>query len=116
MHRQKIGARAEYRQQEGQRIKDSLRLADKFPLLKSLTVDLTFYDAAGVSKCSQIKYRVNLDNAKSVFRFDCVNQDCIRGDFSRWFGNGFAVGRHEPCCNRGLRFAAALEQPTFNQQ
>ena len=43
-------------------------------------------------------------------------QDCVGGDFSRWFGDGFAIGRHEPRCDRGLRFAAALEQSTFNQQ
>ena len=81
MHRQKTGARAEYRQQETQRIKDSASLADKFPRLKSLTVDLTYYDPKGVTRSSQIKYKVNLTNAKSVFRFDCLNNECIRGDF-----------------------------------
>src|SRR5256886_3943492 len=58
MHRQKTGARAEYRQQETQRIKDSASLADKFPRLKSLTVDLTYYDPKGVTRSSQIKYKV----------------------------------------------------------
>ena len=114
MHRHKIGARAEYRQQEGKRIKDSLRLAEKFPLLKSLTVDLTFYDPAGVSKCSQIKYRVNLDNAKSVFRFDCVNPDCIRGDFdlSEELANAVSsritTASGEMCC-QGWRSKATID-------
>src|SRR5213592_1787748 len=81
MYRQKTGARAEYRQQEQQRIKDSASLADKFPLLKSLTLDLTYYDPEGVTKNGQIKYMVNLNNAKSVFRFDCLNLECVRGDF-----------------------------------
>src|SRR5207249_10644486 len=81
MHRQKTGARAEYRQQETQRIKDSASLADKLPRLKSLTVHLTYYDPKGVTRSSQIKYKVNLTNAKSGLRFDCLNNSCIRGDF-----------------------------------
>ena len=81
MHHQKVGARAEYRQQQGQRVRDSGSLADKFPELKSLTVDLTYYDSEGVTRSSQIKYTVNLTNAKSLFRFDCQNDQCVRGDF-----------------------------------
>ena len=81
MHHQKVGARAEYRQQQGQRVRDSGSLADKFPELKSLTVELTYYDSEGVTRSSQIKYTVNLTNAKSLFRFDCQNDQCVRGDF-----------------------------------
>ena len=81
MRPHKIGARAEYRQQEGQRIKDSASLADKFPQLKSLTVDLTYFNPGGVSRNSQIKYTVNLANAKSRFRFSCPNEQCVGGDF-----------------------------------
>ena len=81
MRHHKIGARAEYRQQEGQRIKESSPLGEKFRQLKSLTVDLAFFDSDGVTRSSQIKYTVNLDNAKSVFRFDCLNTECVRGDF-----------------------------------
>ena len=36
MYRHKLGARAEYRDQEGQRVKDSPSLAEKFRRLKSL--------------------------------------------------------------------------------
>jgi hypothetical protein len=81
MHHQKVGARAEYRQQQGQRVRDSGTLADKFPQLKSLTVDLRYYDSEGVTQSSQIRYTVNLTNAKSLFRFDCQNDQCVRGDF-----------------------------------
>ena len=104
MHRQKTGARAEYRQQETQRIRDSASLADKFPRLKSLTVDLTYYDPKGVTRSSQIKYKVNLTNAKSVFRFDCLNNECVRGDFdlSEDLANAIAAHRTsaagEMCC------------------
>jgi hypothetical protein len=81
MYRQRTGARFEHRELESQRVKDSLSLAARFAKLKSLTVDLSFYDAEGTSKTSQVKYTVNLANAKSVFRFNCPNGECIRGDF-----------------------------------
>jgi len=81
MHHQKIGARAEYRQQESQRIRESSSLSQMFPELKSLTVDLTYFNSEGVTKSSEIKYTVNIQNAKSVFRFDCLNHECVRGDF-----------------------------------
>lgn len=76
-----MGVRAEFRQQEGQRIKDSVSLASKFAQLKSLTVDLAYFGPEGVGKNSEIKYTVNLDNAKSVFCFDCLNTECVGGDF-----------------------------------
>ncbi len=81
MYQQRLGARAEYRQQEGQRVKDSATLADRFRKLKSLTVHLVYFDPDGLTKSSQIKYEVNIANAKSVFRFSCPNNECVRGDF-----------------------------------
>jgi hypothetical protein len=81
MYQQRLGARAEYRQQEGQRVKDSVSISNKFQQLKSLTVDLAYYDPEGVTKSSEVKYTVNLNGAKSVFRFSCPNNECVRGDF-----------------------------------
>jgi hypothetical protein len=81
MYRQRLGARAEYRQQEGQRVKESATLSNVFGKLKSLTVDLEYSDPEGLVKGKRIKYEVNLANAKSVFRFSCQNDECIRGDF-----------------------------------
>ncbi|MDA1272778.1 MAG: hypothetical protein O2960_01825 [Verrucomicrobia bacterium] len=81
MSHRTVGARAEYRRQEGQRSMDSVNLAEKFHQLKSLTVDLSFYSPEGVTRNSHIKYTVNLTNAKALFRFDCINGECVRGDF-----------------------------------
>ncbi|HLP76749.1 MAG TPA: hypothetical protein VK327_07495 [Candidatus Paceibacterota bacterium] len=81
MPQHKLGARAEYRQKEGQRILESPTLATKFPKLKSLKVNLEFFPPESEVRSSQIKYVVNLAHAKSVFRFDCLNKECIRGDF-----------------------------------
>jgi hypothetical protein len=81
MFLQKKGARAEYREQQGQRVKESACLSDKFPQLKSLTVDLNYSCPDDVLKSRQLNYVVNIDNAKSVLRFNCPNDECIRGDF-----------------------------------
>ena len=81
MPRHRTGLRAEYRDQEGERVKASPSLADKFQKLKSLIVHLGYYSPDGVTQNRQLKYMVNLDGAKSVFRFTCPNDECIRGDF-----------------------------------
>jgi hypothetical protein len=81
MYQARLGARAEYIQQEGQRVKDSATLSTRFHKLKSLTVDLVHLNADTGAPGSHIKYTVNLQNAKSVFRFSCPNTECVRGDF-----------------------------------
>jgi hypothetical protein len=94
MQRHKIGLRAEYRDQEGARVKASPSLADRFQKLKSLIVNLTYCSPDGVSQNKNLKYMVNLDNAKSVFRFTCPNDDCIRGDFDLTQELASAVAKH----------------------
>jgi hypothetical protein len=81
MHQHKIDARTEYLQQEAKRVEDSVSLADRFEALKSLSLVLTCFDPQGLTKMSELKYTVNLANAKSVFRFACPNNSCIGGDF-----------------------------------
>jgi hypothetical protein len=104
MYRQTSGPRFEYREQESQRVKESPSLSDKFQQLKSLAVDLSYYNSEGVTKNSQIKYEPNLANARSVFRFDCPNKGCIRGDFDLTDELAAAVREHrtsvtgEACC------------------
>jgi hypothetical protein len=81
MSRQKFTPRADYRLQESQRTRESTSLAARFPELKSLTVEFAHFSPEGVTQNRQIKYTVNPEHAKSVFRFDCINAECIRGDF-----------------------------------
>src|SRR5262245_26317061 len=78
---EKMDARTEYRVQQQQRVSDSAPLADKFPQLKSLSLDLGHYDAVGLSRSSQMKYTLNLKHARSLFRIDCSNPECVCGDF-----------------------------------
>ena len=104
MYRPKEGPRFDYRAQESQRVGSSPTLTDKFPQLKSLIVNLGYFNSKGVAKNSQIKYSPNLDRAKSVFRVDCPNAGCIRGDFDLSEQLAKAVKEHrttvtaEMCC------------------
>lgn len=113
-HAQRSSPRGEYLQQENLRVQESLSLAQKFGDLKSLTVDLGLYDPEGKSRNSQIKYTVNLDYAKSVFRVACQNPECVRGDFDLSEALAEAVaGRHkvftgELCC-QGWRSKTAID-------
>jgi hypothetical protein len=81
MHVQKVNPRKEHLLREQQRVLESPSLAATFQKLKSLTVDLGYYNPEGVTRNSQVKYTVNLEHAKSVFRFGCHNHECVRGDF-----------------------------------
>ena len=75
-----LGPREEYRQQEGQRINNSISLSEKFKTLRSLTAELEYCESGSTNRRG-IKYTYNLDSAKSVFRFNCPNDECVGGDF-----------------------------------
>ena len=81
MIRQKFTPRADYRQKENERTKESASLAEKFQELKSLAVEFGYFSPEGITQNRQIKYTVNPAHAKSVFRLDCNNGECVRGDF-----------------------------------
>ena len=81
MHNPRTSPRNEHLLREKIRVEASPSIADKFPELKSLTVDLSYYDQAGRSRSSQIKYTVNLQHARSAFQFGCHNHECVGGNF-----------------------------------
>jgi hypothetical protein len=81
IHPRKSNPRAEYRLLQSQRANGSVSLAEKFPRLESLTVNLAYFDAEGLTKHSEMKYKVNVQHAKSVFWFVCPNAECVEGDF-----------------------------------
>jgi hypothetical protein len=81
MNHQRLSLRAEYRRQEGERVKSSATLAESFGGLKSLTAELAYFGPEGLTRSSQLRYTFNLAHAKSLFRFDCPNQECVEGDF-----------------------------------
>ncbi len=81
MRPHKSTPRADYRQQEAQRTNASASLSETFQELKSLTIEFGYFSPEGVTRNRQIKYTVNPDHAKSVFRLDCDNHECVGGDF-----------------------------------
>jgi hypothetical protein len=81
LQNRKRSPRDEHRLLERQRVADSASLAQTFPSLKSLKVELEFFDSKGYTRNGGMTYRANLEHAKSVFCFNCVNQDCVAGDY-----------------------------------
>jgi hypothetical protein len=77
----KTNPRVEYRLREIQRVNNSASLAEKFPKLESLTVNLVYYDADGLTKTGEVRYKVNVRHARSVFSFVCPSGECMNGDF-----------------------------------
>lgn len=90
----KQGARATYQERQGRRVKEALTLAQEFPRLKSLTVDVRFLTPDAPDTSHPLKFAVNIQNAKSVLRFQCPNTECIRGDFDLTEELAKAVKRH----------------------
>jgi hypothetical protein len=89
----RTGPKAEYQEQQKQRVIESHSLSDQFPKLKSLTAILKYNEANSLPSRSQLKYVVNIANAKSVFRFKCPNSECIGGDFDLSKELARAVGK-----------------------
>jgi hypothetical protein len=114
MRTQKYDPRAEHRQRQNLRVTSSPNLAEKFRSLKSLEVDLAYYEAGGIRKTSEIKYKVNLANAKSIFSFNCNNHECVGGDFDLTEKLASAIATKlkttegEACC-QGWRNSVAID-------
>jgi hypothetical protein len=73
--------KAEYRLRQNQRANDSASLAEKFPKLKSLTVELAYFEVDGLTKNGALRYKVNVQHAKSLFCIVCPSGECFGGDF-----------------------------------
>jgi len=115
MYEPKSNPRKEYRQQERQRIEDSATLAVVFRDLRSLTVELAYFTPGSFTRDSEIKYTVNLANAKSRFRFNCPNEQCVGGDFDLSAALAKAVAAHQTSLTgevicQGWRCQAAIGQ------
>jgi hypothetical protein len=108
MRYQKSSPRADYRRQQMQRANESVSLSEKFRELKSLTVELAYFSPQGVSQNRQLKCTANPDHARSVFRCDCVNDECVGGDFdlsealARAVAARQATASGEMCCQGWL--------------
>ena len=116
----KIHPRAEHRQREEQRVQLSPTLAAKYPQLKSLAAEMAYCDHEKIARFNTIKYRFNLESAKSVVRFECPNFACVGGDFdlSQELADGVAGRRTvvsgEQSCQGWRNVAAIATERCFN--
>ncbi|HEV2207930.1 MAG TPA: hypothetical protein VG167_04100 [Verrucomicrobiae bacterium] len=115
MHSHKVGPRAEYRRQEGERVKSSATLAQRFAQLTALTVDLAYSGPENLTPSQHLKYTVNLAHAKSLFRFDCPNQECVQGDFDLSTELANAVAAHQETVSGQLVCPGWRSKTTIDQ-
>ena len=115
MFRSKYSARGEYRERESQRTKDSATLATRFPELKTLTADITYFAQDGRTKGTQFHNEVNVAFAKSVFRFDCLNHECVGGDFDLSEVIARAVARQEASVTGEVQCQGWLSKTTIDR-
>ena len=94
MYQQRIGARAEYLQEEKKRVRAAQSLAERYPDLKSLIARLAYFGPDGVTFSSELKCTFNLAFAKALFLFDCPNPECIGGNFDLSLELARAVAGH----------------------
>jgi hypothetical protein len=115
MRPQKFTPRSDYRQEEAKRTAASVSLAEKFRELKSLTVEFAYFSPEGVTRNSQIKYTVNPHHAKSVFRLDCFNSECVRGDFDLSEALARAVAARQTSVTGEMRCQGWLSKTTIDK-
>jgi len=99
----KPSPRAEYRLVQAEQIQNSASLALKYPKLRALKVDLTYLDMTGTTRNGGMRYKANLDHAKSRFCFNCMYTDCVGGDFDLTRELAQAVSRKQKVVEGEMR-------------
>lgn len=112
----KTNPRAEYRLREIQRVNASVSLGEKFPKLKSLKVDLTYFEPDGLSKTGEVRYQVNVGHAKSVFSFVCQSAECLAGDFDLSDAVANAVAKRRKAVEGEIRCPGTRLRPKEDQK
>ena len=107
----KANPRAEYRLREIQRVNSSVSLAEKFPKLKTLRVDLLYFDPDGLTRTGELRYKVNVAHAKSVFSFVCQSGECLAGDFDLSDAVTDAVARRRKVVEGEIRCQGSRTRP-----
>ncbi len=95
--------RTEYRLLRNEQVNNSATLSEKFPKLKTLRVTVDYFDSAGVTRQGGMKYKVNLAHSKSLFCFNCVNHDCVGGDYDLTEQVAQAISARRKVVNGELR-------------
>jgi hypothetical protein len=107
----KTNPRAEFRLREMERINSSVSLAQKFPKLKTLRVDLSYFDPDGLTRTGELKYKVNVVHAKSIFSFVCQSGECLAGNFDLSEALTHAVTHRRKSVEGEIRCEGTRERP-----
>ena len=85
----KLTPAQEFQLRQTERMQKSPALLAKFPHLKVLKVNLIYFDPTGLTQIGELKYSVNVNNAKCMFVFACRHASCSCGhyDLSAAFAN-----------------------------
>lgn len=115
MRPRRFNPRADYREEESRRANESPSLSEKFKDLKSLTLEFAYFSPEGVSKNRRIKYTVNPEHARSVFRLDCFNTECVGGDFDLSEALARAVAARQTRVTGEMRCEGWLSKTTIDR-
>lgn len=77
----KRNPRQEYRLKQREWIEASPSMTIEFPQLKTLKVNLEYFDPSGVNKNGEMKCKLNVEHAKAALWFACPAVECMAGDF-----------------------------------
>jgi hypothetical protein len=99
----KTNPRAEYRLSQIQRANESAPIAEKFPKLKSLKAELCYFGPDGLTRTGELRYKVNVEHAKSMFSFVCQSGECLGGDFDLSKALAEAVGKRSKTAEGEIR-------------
>ncbi len=111
MQTRRTSPRAEYRLRQSERVNESAGLAAKFPQLKSLIANVAYFDAEDGTRNSEMKYKVNVEHAKSLFSFACPCGECVGGDFDLSGALAEAVVKRRKVASGEMRCQGWREKP-----
>jgi hypothetical protein len=94
------------------RVEESASLASTYPQLKALTVDLLYFDRDIVSWGHGLRYRANMETAKSMLHFDCPSSLCKKGGFNLSKDLSSAVKEHRKAIDGKVRCHGSRDQET----
>src|SRR6185437_12866177 len=104
--------RKENRQRTSERVEKSASLATTYPNLKALKVDLLYFDREIVSWGRGLRYRANVETAKSILHFDCPSSLWKDGGFDLSKNLGSAVVEHRKSVEGSMHCPGFRDQET----
>jgi hypothetical protein len=104
--------RKENRQEIFERIEKSATVAVMYPELKTLAVNLLYFDRGIVSWGHGLRYRANLETAKSMLHFNCPSSLCKDGGFDLSRNLSSAVAQHQKSIVGAMHCPGSRDQET----